>query len=509
MNFIYLSQEFTIYPHRQVIEKRSNLTQVRPKTFALLLLLLEKPREVLSKTYLLNTIWDDVTVEEQVLVQSIRELRQLFGDTEIIQTYPRKGYAWAADVKKQMADTEPQVIDTPKESFKSEELRSNKISKRGIYTAAIIAVVLLVAFAAIFNTLLGKHNSTPSQTEVVIVLPMKNHIAGNDHNWVPLGGMDQLIHLLVPNKNVQVMTTEYVLHLMEYAQLPRDYDSQKVARIFEISGATLIVESQLSGTVEGYQLDYKLRYKNDIKRGVIFDRDLTLAVNKLAQVIVSQTGQKLQNADTNAQTTFTNELMARAQEKLEQQEYDAAQSLLVSLKQLEPHNLIAREKLVEMFVHTNKFDQAKSEIDEALALAKTESNANSAKIYLFWAIMQWQQGKLAEALKTLDSAEQFAATNNDILYQASVAEMRGVIQQQNGAYDLAQASYEQSLKFDTVIRCPIGISASHIKLAKLFALQGKSELVKKHYNDAKKLIEANQFTDMLFELESAKPVEIQ
>jgi DNA-binding winged helix-turn-helix (wHTH) protein len=91
LSYVYLSQGFKIYPHAQAIEQGDNRVQVRPKTFALLLLLLDKPREVLDKRFLLDNIWDDVKVEEQVLVQSVRELRQIFGSADIIQTYPRTG----------------------------------------------------------------------------------------------------------------------------------------------------------------------------------------------------------------------------------------------------------------------------------------------------------------------------------------------------------------------------------------------------------------------------------
>jgi DNA-binding winged helix-turn-helix (wHTH) protein len=88
----YRSGEFIIHPKRHLIESDGQQTQVRSKVFMLMLLLLEHRDEVLSKEFLLATIWDDVEVDEQVLFQSIREIRILFSDYIVIKTHPRKGY---------------------------------------------------------------------------------------------------------------------------------------------------------------------------------------------------------------------------------------------------------------------------------------------------------------------------------------------------------------------------------------------------------------------------------
>jgi hypothetical protein len=64
--------------------------------------------------------------------------------------------------------------------------------------------------------------------------------------------MDQLIESLVSDRNAQVMDTGYVLNLMHHTKLPYVYETEQVARIFSTSGATIVVESQLSVPVEEY-----------------------------------------------------------------------------------------------------------------------------------------------------------------------------------------------------------------------------------------------------------------
>ena len=96
--------------HHQTLLLNGVVTKIRPKTFALLMLFLQHPFKVLSKQMLLDTIWDDVEVSEQVLFQTIRELRQFFVDVEVIKTHPRKGYAWIADVE----EYSPQIENNQK-----------------------------------------------------------------------------------------------------------------------------------------------------------------------------------------------------------------------------------------------------------------------------------------------------------------------------------------------------------------------------------------------------------
>ena len=127
-NGVYRIDGFTVdVSRRQILTPQQTLVpqqtlKVRPKTFSLLLQFLENPHQVLAKELLLSQIWDDVKVEEQVLVQSIRELRQLFSPLDVIQTHPRKGYAWIAPVEKihQPSDAIPNVaVTTPSTSSRT------------------------------------------------------------------------------------------------------------------------------------------------------------------------------------------------------------------------------------------------------------------------------------------------------------------------------------------------------------------------------------------------------
>lgn len=73
---------------------------LRPKTFAVLQHLAERPGELVSKQALLDAIWGDVAVTEEVVRLSIFELRAALRDDRtaprFIETVPRRGYRFVA-----------------------------------------------------------------------------------------------------------------------------------------------------------------------------------------------------------------------------------------------------------------------------------------------------------------------------------------------------------------------------------------------------------------------------
>ncbi len=500
--YIYISAGFSIYPHQHLIKKEANNIQVRPKTFALLLLLLENPREVLSKRFLIDTIWDDVTVDEPVLVQSIREIRQLFGDADIIQTYPRKGYAWTADVKKQPVD-EQQTLN---ESFTANATQNfpapvltQKTHTRIVLSLVAIAITCIVFLSFWFYVNKStQQQNTASQTQVVVILPVKNTIMGNDHNWVYWGAMDELISSLTSSSDVQVMNVEYVMSLLPFAKISKDYSSEDAHRIFGVSGATLVVESKVSGSIAEYQVEYSLHFKKDIKRGVILDKNLHEALHKLSLVIAGYTGQSLSGTPT-SQNAFINELMARALERLIAEDFEAARTFLVTLKQLSPDDLTVRELLVRSLVKSQA-SAAKEEAQAAFDLAKVQNKPEPASIHTYLAMADFRAGDLDLALAQLDTSDRLANQNADIHFQAYNAQMRGSILQQKGNLSLAEDAYKSALKLYGIIRCPIGLTVTHIDMSRLFVGQGKQSLANEHIVQAQALIAEHKLhtlTEML------------
>jgi len=78
------------------------VVRLRPKIMDLLAAFARKPGEVLSKHFLLDLVWSDVTVGDASLTVAVGELREALGDNpeapEYIETIPRRGYRIIAPV---------------------------------------------------------------------------------------------------------------------------------------------------------------------------------------------------------------------------------------------------------------------------------------------------------------------------------------------------------------------------------------------------------------------------
>ncbi|MGF6919933.1 winged helix-turn-helix domain-containing tetratricopeptide repeat protein [Paraburkholderia sp. 40] len=67
---------------------------LRPKTFALLTYLAKHPGRLLARDEIIQSVWRDVIVTDDSLVQCVSELRAALGDQrqKVIRTVPRRGY---------------------------------------------------------------------------------------------------------------------------------------------------------------------------------------------------------------------------------------------------------------------------------------------------------------------------------------------------------------------------------------------------------------------------------
>ena len=81
------------------------------KAVDVLIVLMQRPRETVTKDELMKTVWAETFVEEGNLTQTIFLLRKALGDSEgqtFIVTVPRQGYQLAADVKGVAIENSPQ-----------------------------------------------------------------------------------------------------------------------------------------------------------------------------------------------------------------------------------------------------------------------------------------------------------------------------------------------------------------------------------------------------------------
>jgi adenylate cyclase len=97
--------EWLVEPNLNCITRADQRIPVEPKVIEVLAYLAEYPNEVLPKQQIIQAVWPDTFVSDEVLRYSISELRRAFNDNarnpKVIQTIARRGYRLIAQVSKQ------------------------------------------------------------------------------------------------------------------------------------------------------------------------------------------------------------------------------------------------------------------------------------------------------------------------------------------------------------------------------------------------------------------------
>lgn len=111
---IYRFDQFRLDPWRGVLVRDDGKElHLRPKSFALLQMLLDHPGRLFGRDELLQALWPDVIVTDDSLTQCVGDLRQVLGTraAEVLRTVPRRGYRLSAEVSLEMPELP--VTDPP------------------------------------------------------------------------------------------------------------------------------------------------------------------------------------------------------------------------------------------------------------------------------------------------------------------------------------------------------------------------------------------------------------
>jgi outer membrane protein assembly factor BamB/TolB-like protein/DNA-binding winged helix-turn-helix (wHTH) protein len=191
--------EFQIRPDLNEIEGPDGTTHVNPKAMEVLLALTERPDELCTKREILDTVWTDLFVGDEVLTTAVWELRRALGDSarspRFIQTVSRKGYRLL------VAPTpiDPGVLDGAG-VVAAESSRSPRVMVALASLAVVLAVVVFVM------TRSAEDQRRVPEIRSLVVLPIDD--LGDDRNDQALadGLTDTLITALARIDGVRVVS---------------------------------------------------------------------------------------------------------------------------------------------------------------------------------------------------------------------------------------------------------------------------------------------------------------
>ncbi len=139
----WILKNWTVFPKLNLIQNHESQISVKPRLMKLLEFFLLNQNEVVSKETILEYVWQDRIVTENLLTKSISELRQLlkkhFASDLEIETLRNAGYRFHTSF-----DIIPSTNDHPK------LIHGKSPKKKGIYSASILLVLILLVTAAGF-----------------------------------------------------------------------------------------------------------------------------------------------------------------------------------------------------------------------------------------------------------------------------------------------------------------------------------------------------------------------
>ena len=191
---VYRFGTFRLDSRTGEISSNGTKTQLREQPFQLLLALLEKPSELVTREDLVRRLWPAGTYVDydRGLNKAILSLREALNDSaenpRFVETLPRKGYRFIASV----APEQQESSDAPAPPHPVRASRSG----RWIIAALVVLAALGVALAANLGGLrdwVSNRSRHSSQIAALAVIPLENLSRDPDQEYFADGMTDELI----------------------------------------------------------------------------------------------------------------------------------------------------------------------------------------------------------------------------------------------------------------------------------------------------------------------------
>jgi len=165
--------------------------QLRPKSFAVLTYLAERPGQMVSKDELMNAIWGEVVVTDGALTQCILDIRRALDDSEIIRTVPRRGYIFGS----------PTEVSPAGDGIDADTQGSRRLSPvRLAVLSAVLGTVVIVAVLLLSTFPEDSNDST------LAVLAFRDLTSTADRAYLAEGLAEEILNKLAQVPGLQLVS---------------------------------------------------------------------------------------------------------------------------------------------------------------------------------------------------------------------------------------------------------------------------------------------------------------
>jgi len=204
---LYEFGPFRLDPSEELLVEGTRKIPLTPKAYKTLLVLVENRGRTLAKDELLAKVWPDTFVEEATLAQNVFTLRKLLRDdretAQYIETLPKRGYRFVADVREVKTVTAP----VRHQSRFAPSTILYALILVGVFTAGLGGWYWIRSKPMTEGTTAG----TKAKPRTLAVLPFRG-LPGNsaEESW-GIGMTDAIITRLTSLQNLAVQPTASVL----------------------------------------------------------------------------------------------------------------------------------------------------------------------------------------------------------------------------------------------------------------------------------------------------------
>lgn len=274
---------------------------ITPKAFDVLRYLVDNAGRLVTQTELLEALWPETYVNQEVLRKYILEIRKVLGDRHkspaFVETVTKRGYRFIAPVTEESATEPPDLraSNATREARGDEAARSEQESSSSrarawkppfIQALALVgAVTCVIGFVWFTRTRL--HASSLNKTSVA-VLPFADMSPGKDQEYFADGLSEQLINDLAKVSGLKVVARSSAFQFKGKSEDLRNVGHKLgVANVLEGSvrkeGNRVRITASLIKVDDGFQL-WSETYDRDIDRIFEAQDDIARDVTSALQV---------------------------------------------------------------------------------------------------------------------------------------------------------------------------------------------------------------------------------
>jgi DNA-binding winged helix-turn-helix (wHTH) protein/TolB-like protein/Tfp pilus assembly protein PilF len=450
-NSVYEFGPFRLDSSQELLLEAGRKIPLTPKAYQTLLVLVENRGRALGKDEILQKVWPDAFVEEATLAQNIFTLRKQLRDDRdtalYIETVPKKGYRFVADVRQVGTDTTPS------------QHRPRFVPRTLVSLAVVLGV--LAAIVATWNWTRSNRKSdgapqgTRPKPATLAVLPFRG-LSDNagDESW-GIGITDAIITRLTSLQNLAVRPTASVMKYSKSTVDPGqaaqelgvesvlDGTYQRAGDRIRIS-VQLIERNQATRWAEHYDLKTKdlLSFQDEVAQKVVDGLRVEVS-GKERNLLASPSTSSPEAYDLYLQArVYKNEYFTRTQhDSLRRGQEALRRAVAIDSSFADAHALLAMMYLLEC---ANFRENAATNLaqGEKTARRALELNPNSVEGLLALGFAMGQGGRNAEAIPRLRQAV-VQAPNSEFAW-----DLLGYTYHYAGLNELAEQAYRRSLELD-------------------------------------------------------------